>query len=157
MADESRTGRCLRNGAYSASLLVVNIILGFVARGVFIRHVGVEFLGLNTSVEGILGLLNVAELGVSYAIASSLYGPMASGDKVAVAEETVRLHSHIAQFRDMVAKGGVIGRKLDFLIQEMNRETNTTGSKCNDLALSTIVVDMKAELEKIREQVQNVE
>lgn len=78
-------------------------------------------------------------------------------DKVAVAEETVRLHSHIAQFREMIAKGGVIGRKLDFLIQEMNRETNTTGSKCNDLALSTIVVDMKAELEKIREQVQNVE
>lgn len=78
-------------------------------------------------------------------------------DKVAVAEETVRLHSHIAQFRDMIAKGGVIGRKLDFLIQEMNRETNTTGSKCNDLSLSTIVVDMKAELEKIREQVQNVE
>jgi uncharacterized protein (TIGR00255 family) len=78
-------------------------------------------------------------------------------DKVAVAEETVRLHSHIAQFRDMIAAGGVIGRKLDFLIQEMNRETNTTGSKCNDLELSTIVVDMKAELEKIREQVQNVE
>lgn len=78
-------------------------------------------------------------------------------DKVAVAEETVRLHSHIAQFRDMIEKGGVIGRKLDFLIQEMNRETNTTGSKCNDLALSTIVVEMKAELEKIREQVQNVE
>ena len=78
-------------------------------------------------------------------------------DKVSVAEETVRLHSHIAQFRDMVAAGGVIGRKLDFLIQEMNRETNTTGSKCNDLELSTVVVEMKAELEKIREQVQNVE
>lgn len=78
-------------------------------------------------------------------------------DKVAVAEETVRLHSHIAQFRDLIANGGVIGRKLDFLIQEMNREINTTGSKCNDLALSTIVVDMKAELEKIREQIQNVE
>ncbi|MCD8385208.1 MAG: YicC family protein [Clostridiales bacterium] len=78
-------------------------------------------------------------------------------DKVAVAEETVRLHSHINQFRDMVRQGGVIGRKLDFLIQEMNRETNTTGSKCNDLQLSTIVVDMKAELEKLREQVQNVE
>lgn len=78
-------------------------------------------------------------------------------DKVAVAEETVRLRSHIAQFRDMVSNGGVIGRKLDFLIQEMNRETNTIGSKCNDLALSTIVVDIKAELEKIREQVQNVE
>ncbi|MCD7945149.1 MAG: YicC family protein [Clostridiales bacterium] len=78
-------------------------------------------------------------------------------DKVAVAEETVRLHSHINQFRGMIRQGGVIGRKLDFLIQEMNRETNTTGSKCNDLQLSTIVVDMKAELEKLREQVQNVE
>lgn len=78
-------------------------------------------------------------------------------DKVAVAEETVRLRSHIGQFRDMVREGGVIGRKLDFLIQEMNRETNTTGSKCNDLELSTIVVEMKAELEKMREQVQNIE
>ena len=86
MADESRSRKSLRNGVYSASLLMVNLILGFVARGVFIRHVGVDFLGLNTSVEGILGLLNVAELGVSYAIASSLYGPMASGDRVAVAE-----------------------------------------------------------------------
>ena len=75
-------------------------------------------------------------------------------DKVAVAEETVRLNSHIGQFRDMVASGGVIG---DFLLQEMNRETNTTGSKCNDLELSTVVVEMKAELEKLREQVQNVE
>ncbi|MCD8085931.1 MAG: YicC family protein [Clostridiales bacterium] len=78
-------------------------------------------------------------------------------DKVAVAEETVRLTSHIAQFRTMMESGQPIGRKLDFLIQEMNRETNTIGSKCNDLELSTVVVDMKAELEKIREQVQNVE
>lgn len=78
-------------------------------------------------------------------------------DKVAVAEETVRLTSHIAQFRTMLEGGQPIGRKLDFLIQEMNRETNTIGSKCNDLELSTVVVDMKAELEKIREQVQNVE
>ncbi len=78
-------------------------------------------------------------------------------DKVAVAEETVRLTSHIAQFRTMMEGGQPIGRKLDFLIQEMNRETNTIGSKCNDLELSTVVVDMKAELEKIREQVQNVE
>ncbi len=78
-------------------------------------------------------------------------------DKVAVAEETVRLTSHIAQFRTMIDGGQPIGRKLDFLIQEMNRETNTIGSKCNDLELSTVVVDMKAELEKIREQVQNVE
>lgn len=78
-------------------------------------------------------------------------------DKVAVDEETVRLHSHIAQFRGMIAGGSPIGRKMDFLIQEMNRETNTIGSKCNDLELSSIVVDMKAEIEKIREQIQNVE
>ena len=78
-------------------------------------------------------------------------------DKVAVDEETVRLHSHIAQFRDMLAGGSPIGRKLDFLIQEMNRETNTIGSKCTDLAISHIVVDMKSEIEKLREQVQNIE
>ena len=78
-------------------------------------------------------------------------------DKVAVDEETVRLHSHIAQFREMLAGGSPIGRKLDFLIQEMNRETNTIGSKCNNLEISTIVVNMKAEIEKIREQVQNIE
>lgn len=78
-------------------------------------------------------------------------------DKVAVDEETVRLRSHIAQFRDMIQGGSPIGRKLDFLVQEMNRETNTIGSKANDLEMSSIVVDMKAELEKIREQIQNVE
>ena len=78
-------------------------------------------------------------------------------DKVAVDEETVRLHSHIAQFREMLAGGSPIGRKLDFLIQEMNRETNPIGSKCNNLEISTIVVNMKAEIEKIREQVQNIE
>lgn len=78
-------------------------------------------------------------------------------DKVAVDEETVRLHSHIAQFREMLDGGSPIGRKLDFLIQEMNRETNTIGSKCNNLEISTIVVNMKAEIEKIREQVQNIE
>jgi uncharacterized protein (TIGR00255 family) len=78
-------------------------------------------------------------------------------DKVAVDEETVRLRSHLDQFRTMLAEGSPVGRKLDFLIQEMNRETNTIGSKCNDLEISTIVVNMKAEIEKIREQVQNIE
>ena len=78
-------------------------------------------------------------------------------DKVAVDEETVRLRSHLDQFRTMLAEGSPVGRKLDFLIQEMNRETNTIGSKCNDLEVSTIVVNMKAEIEKIREQVQNIE
>ena len=78
-------------------------------------------------------------------------------DKVAVDEETVRLRSHLAQLRTMLEQGGPVGRKLDFLIQEFNRETNTIGSKCNDLAVTKLVVDMKAEIEKIREQVQNLE
>lgn len=78
-------------------------------------------------------------------------------DKVAVDEETVRLRSHIAQLREMLSNGGAIGRKLDFLIQEFNREANTIGSKCNDIQISRQVVDIKAEIEKIREQVQNIE
>lgn len=78
-------------------------------------------------------------------------------DKVAVDEETVRLRSHIGQLREMLAKGGATGRKLDFLIQEFNREANTIGSKCSDIEISAQVVDIKAEIEKIREQVQNIE
>ncbi len=78
-------------------------------------------------------------------------------DKVAVDEETVRLRSHIDQLREMLAKGGATGRKLDFLIQEFNREANTIGSKCSDIDISRQVVDIKAEIEKIREQVQNIE
>ena len=78
-------------------------------------------------------------------------------DKIAVDEETVRLRSHIAQLRELLAKGGAVGRKLDFLIQEFNREANTIGSKCSDLEVTRRVVDMKAEIEKIREQVQNLE
>ena len=78
-------------------------------------------------------------------------------DKVAVDEETVRLRSHLQQMNNMLVSGGAIGRKLDFLLQEMNRETNTIGSKCSDVRLARIVVDMKAELEKIREQTQNIE
>lgn len=78
-------------------------------------------------------------------------------DKVAVDEETVRLRSHITQFRTMLSQGGIVGRKIDFLIQEMNRETNTIGSKCTDLLISHIVVDMKSEIEKLREQIQNLE
>ena len=78
-------------------------------------------------------------------------------DKVAVDEETVRLHSHVAQLRAMLESGGVIGRKADFLIQELNREANTNGSKCCDIAISESVIALKAEIEKIREQIQNVE
>ena len=78
-------------------------------------------------------------------------------DKVAVDEETVRLRSHIKQMDEMLTAGGAIGRKLDFLLQEMNREANTIGSKCTDVRLARVVVDIKAELEKIREQTQNIE
>ena len=78
-------------------------------------------------------------------------------DKVAVDEETVRLRSHLEQMDAMLESGGAIGRKLDFLLQEMNREANTIGSKCTDVRLARVVVDIKAELEKIREQTQNIE
>ena len=78
-------------------------------------------------------------------------------DKVAVDEETVRLRSHIGQLRHMLEQGGATGRKLDFLIQEFNREANTIGSKCNDIETAGYVVDIKAEIEKIREQIQNIE
>ena len=78
-------------------------------------------------------------------------------DKVAVDEETVRLRSHLQQMNTMLSGGGAVGRKLDFLLQEMNREANTIGSKCTDVNLARIVVDIKAELEKIREQTQNIE
>ncbi len=78
-------------------------------------------------------------------------------DKVAVDEETVRLRSHLDQMNAMLTGGGAVGRKLDFLLQEMNREANTIGSKCTDVRLARIVVDIKAELEKIREQTQNIE
>ena len=78
-------------------------------------------------------------------------------DHTAVDEETVRLRSHIGQFRDIVAAGGPVGRKLDFLVQEINREINTTGSKGADLEITGYVVDLKSETEKIREQIQNIE
>ena len=78
-------------------------------------------------------------------------------DKVAVDEETVRLRSHLEQMNTMLTTGGAVGRKLDFLLQEMNREANTIGSKCTDVKLARIVVEIKAELEKIREQTQNIE
>lgn len=78
-------------------------------------------------------------------------------DKVAVAEETVRLRSHIEQLRKFLDSDEAVGRKMDFLVQEINRETNTIGSKCNDVAIARKVVDIKAEIEKIREQIQNIE
>ena len=78
-------------------------------------------------------------------------------DKIAVDEETVRLRSHVSQLRGMLASDQPMGRKMDFLIQELNRESNTIGSKCSNLDIARIVVDLKGEVEKIREQVQNIE
>ncbi len=78
-------------------------------------------------------------------------------DKIAVDEETVRLRSHIVQMREMLKAGSPIGRKMDFLIQEFNREANTIGSKCSDSKITKVVIELKSEIEKIREQVQNIE
>ena len=78
-------------------------------------------------------------------------------DKVAVAEETVRLRSHIKQFNSLLLSDEAVGRKLDFIVQEMNREANTIGSKAQDIEIAHTVVDIKSEIEKIREQIQNME
>ena len=78
-------------------------------------------------------------------------------DRWAVDEETVRLRSHIAQLRTILDTPEAVGRKLDFLVQEMNREANTIGSKAQDVAIDQVVVDIKSEIEKIREQIQNIE
>ena len=78
-------------------------------------------------------------------------------DRVAVDEETVRLESHLAQFREILGHDCPIGRKLDFLVQEINREANTIGSKVQDVSVAQVVVDIKSDVEKIREQIQNIE
>ena len=78
-------------------------------------------------------------------------------DKIAIDEEIVRLRSHFLAFEDIISSNEPAGRKLDFLMQEMNRETNTIGSKCQNASIARIVVDIKCELEKIREQIQNIE
>lgn len=78
-------------------------------------------------------------------------------DKIAVDEETVRLRSHIKAFKDAMDTDAPVGKKLDFIVQEMNRETNTIGSKANDLGITATVVEMKSVIEKIREQIQNIE
>ena len=113
-----------------------------------------DVLGRADTIESIVG-----ELLQSTPVAESRLLTEAAifADKIAVDEETVRLHSHLAQLRTMLQGDEPIGRKLDFLIQEINRECNTTGSKCSDITIARDVVDMKAEVEKIREQIQNIE
>ena len=78
-------------------------------------------------------------------------------DKITTAEETVRLSSHIKEFKGLLENGNAIGKKLDFIVQEMNREVNTIGSKSNDFETAKTVVELKSEIENIREQIQNIE
>ena len=78
-------------------------------------------------------------------------------DKICVDEETVRLKSHISSTKKILENGGSVGRKLDFIAQEMNREANTTLSKANDIEISNAAIDLKTEIEKVREQIQNIE
>ena len=107
-------------------------------------------MGAGTKISEIVGDRNIDD-------ARILTEAAIFSEKTAVDEETVRLHSHINQFRELINSSEPVGRKLDFLVQEMNREVNTTGSKCSDLDITKIVVDMKSEIEKIREQIQNIE
>ena len=78
-------------------------------------------------------------------------------DKTAIDEETVRLRSHLSQLADLLNESEPIGRKMDFLVQEINREVNTIGSKCQNMEITKAVIDIKSEIEKIREQIQNIE
>ena len=78
-------------------------------------------------------------------------------DRSAIAEETVRLHSHVRQLRELLSSGEPVGRRIDFIVQELNREVNTISSKSQDIPITQLTVDMKAEIEKLREQVQNIE
>ena len=87
----------------------------------------------------------------------SLVESTMNADHIAVDEETVRLRSHMAQLDGMIRGKSPIGRKIDFLVQEFNREANTIGSKCQNSDLAHVVVDLKSEIEKIREQIQNIE
>ena len=105
---------------------------------------------LTARIQEVLGSQNIDESRIL--TEAAIYA-----DKIAVDEETVRLRSHLDQLEAMLTQGGAIGRKLDFLLQELNREANTIGSKGNDVEQARTVVDIKAELEKIREQTQNIE
>ncbi len=105
---------------------------------------------LTQKMQEVLGQTNIDESRI-------LQEAAVYADKIAVDEETVRLRSHLNQLDQMLTNGGAIGRKLDFLLQEFNREVNTIGSKGNDIEQARTVVELKAELEKIREQTQNIE
>ena len=117
-----------------------------------------DVLGRADTIESIVGRVEERSPQTVAEYRQKLEGKMCELlQSTTVDEETVRLHSHLAQLRTMLQGDEPIGRKLDFLIQEINRECNTTGSKCSDITIARDVVDMKAEVEKIREQIQNIE
>ena len=105
---------------------------------------------LESKVHDLLAEVNIDESRIATEV-------VVYADKIAVDEETVRLRSHIHAMKEELSTGGSIGRKLDFIAQEMNREANTILSKCNDITISDVAIDLKTDIEKIREQVQNIE
>ena len=140
------------------------------------ERLAADLTGKLTGLEQMLGEIEAIEPGVAESYRERLYNKLTElladtqidqqrilteaaifAEKTAIDEETVRLHSHIAQFRELLGSAEPVGRKLDFLVQEMNREVNTIGSKAQELRITKLVVDMKSEIEKLREQIQNIE
>ena len=117
-----------------------------------------DVAGRLTTIETLVAKIEENSAGRVQAYSDKLYARLQEllGDR-SIDEETVRLHSHVAQYREILELDEPIGRKLDFLTQELNRESNTIGSKCQDVAITRLVVELKSEIEKIREQIQNIE
>ena len=117
-----------------------------------------DVAGRLTTIETLVAKIEENSAGRVQAYSDKLYARLQEllGDR-SIDEETVRLHSHVAQYREILELDEPIGRKLDFLTQELNRESDTLGSKCQDVAIARLVVELKSEIEKIREQIQNIE
>ena len=117
-----------------------------------------DVAGRLTTIETLVAKIEENSAGRVQAYSDKLYARLQEllGDR-SIDEETVRLHSHVAQYREILELDEPIGRKLDFLTQELNRESNTISSKCQDVAITRLVVELKSEIEKIREQIQNIE
>ena len=147
-AMREREGQALARDLFDRSETVLQLVAAVEARSP--ETVNAYRARLETKLREVLESTNIDESRI-------LTEAAIFADKIAVDEETVRLRSHVSQLRKMLSDGGAIGRKLDFLMQEMNREANTIGSKASDLQQTRTVVEIKAELEKIREQMQNIE
>ena len=139
--------------------VAVQAVDAFVAmRAVEGEKMKADVAGRLTTIETLVAKIEENSAGRVQAYSDKLYARLQEllGDR-SIDEETVRLHSHVAQYREILELDEPIGRKLDFLTQELNRESNTIGSKCQDVAITRLVVELKSEIEKIREQIQNIE